>query len=1511
MFLSICDTLTHYGQTKRLLSAERVILTELQKLDPFLESPVADSDFDRFESALFGLFSTNSSSISLQCSFSISERLLKLYSQLKIPPLSGIISLALNLGTSSSICGAGFLCRKIGHKAKSQLPRFVDFLIRQKSHSFACSYALRSCFKAGQTSLSEYLLPSVEFVRKQLLNSSQASLVMELKFLQTIIRFPNAPVSQILESAKTVYSAQKTPIVRNDLSIIVARCAFIPLFPRLERKIREQSEWVINRNQNNNSELDGPLQVLKSIPGLLKHSLSHFLGLLSPAMIGCNTIPLFQFVRFHCPRLVQQLSPLLPGDAKFGLISQICREPISAEQLTLILDLDPDIRAIGEAANNALLLAITPSKQTRHAAVKFFGFIAKSFPYLTLPYLRTALIFLVQPPLTDRPIVDSIRGNGAISYAILKNLPKIEDAILWNRDILVEIPNAIFEKVVFSWRLAEAFNILSLLPDEFCQDSRISDAILLSATYLVTQSMTPLGSRLIKTLLRFRVNHRNDSEGNLLVVSTFTSGLTKFSFSVLASLEILGTSTSAFDAAKLILKKCEGAKNNQRLLAIYVKTVIPSGSNLLLRFALPKELDEELNTLIYNFPRLYKQCQASDKTKLFQLLVHGNKPVNYLFIVAISQQYPGKLPKQLHLVLLPKLESTNLIFLQLNSEILANFVVHFPDTISVIFDFIDQNNEFIGSSILLSAIFTHIILNEHFISRSLSFIEKNMKSQSTVPFALIAMSSFLTTHLMHVAGLGINLTELNVLFDSLNRNIAFQPIVLHLIAECFCSLIELNSEFLTTYSENSVAIITGQILETIRLTPITYSKIVYLRAARSIILFGHSIANRIAPIEFPITLGATTTLQLTACATFSDYLRFNTLKIEGESMTKTLLLILQKTSDSRAGSFLENLSLCCTIDYWISTLRRILLNNSLLDDHVSAIEPNRAVKIAILHSSISILTAISEQSILNTEYLDDFIASICHTIESSEIEIREQAFPVLEKVIKLFENRKSEEGGRLLDLYDIQFTVAVKSGFELNLDISGNFLSEYLSFATQIVSNSTILKGYMNGLNNCRQRTGSYYFLLTKLCIATQKCSDEELEEFQINQLPTLTSVVIQGMQLKRSDWRSFAEFRVLFSNCYSELIPAFVWICSLSSDRPIDVNGLLSYFLIELFSETESWKFSGALNGISMIFESMPNEVNPNLVELVLQASLNFHEHPNFGRVIQSCGRLISLTEISREFILTLALKCNLDIKLFTYLLKNDTKRSLYRFVFSIAIYFIEKSAPSALFYLLFDHSPNVIGFTLEKLLRCNFHTPEIKLEIVEFALLRFEPKNSLPLRLIAKFMVEMLRSGSLELLATILLKQKLVGIALLSEQIAKAIFLLALNDPPNSNSFLQFVQLIMLIIHEDPFRIQFSKAVFRCAIFTILKLGCDPQRGSVVVMTATQLLNEVRVLLGSEFESLFRELSLNDQTAVCGILRTQIGKAALRKKSAQLTTFSDGQRLRKSVDEWQTLEIGGLDDD
>ena len=117
------------SQSKRLVPAEQVIMTEIEKLDEYLVEQVDEEALEQFEKILFALFDINDGRISIPCSISIAEKLLRVYSFMKSPQVYEVISRAIESGTASVILGAGYICRRIGDRWKSQLPRFVEFLL--------------------------------------------------------------------------------------------------------------------------------------------------------------------------------------------------------------------------------------------------------------------------------------------------------------------------------------------------------------------------------------------------------------------------------------------------------------------------------------------------------------------------------------------------------------------------------------------------------------------------------------------------------------------------------------------------------------------------------------------------------------------------------------------------------------------------------------------------------------------------------------------------------------------------------------------------------------------------------------------------------------------------------------------------------------------------------------------------------------------------------------------------------------------------------------------------------------------------------------------------------------------------------------------------------------------------------------------------------------------------------------------------------------------------------------
>ena len=114
-----------------------------------------------------------------------------------------------------------------------------------------------------------------------------------------------------------------------------------------------------------------------------------------------------------------------------------------------------------------------------------------------------------------------------------------------------------------------------------------------------------------------------------------------------------------------------------------------------------------------------------------------------------------------------------------------------------------------------------------------------------------------------------------------------------------------------------------------------------------------------------------------------------------------------------------------------------------------------------------------------TEYLDNLMTSTTKSIETKKKELTTIAFQLMHLMIIEFEEFKTEGGNRLLELYDSQFSIAVRFGFLSDLVLSGSFLIKYLSFHFENLKQrpeelQTVLNSCVRVLTTCKQRNFTF-----------------------------------------------------------------------------------------------------------------------------------------------------------------------------------------------------------------------------------------------------------------------------------------------------------------------------------------------------------------------------------------------------------------------------------------------------
>ncbi|KAK8894253.1 hypothetical protein M9Y10_022688 [Tritrichomonas musculus] len=1254
----IINKINELSKSKNLVPAEQVMMTTVHEIDPYLSLSISDDLALKLFDALVSLFHVNKGEFSFQCSIYIASKIVRLFELNKEPKFWDIINMSIECATPSAIIAAGYICRKVGSHYKSQIPRFIEYCLKIDPPNYATLHAMRDALKAGEKTVWQFGLPIYELLKKTISNAKANLIMLYLKLLRTLLNIPPITPTQILDCMQLVMKYREQPFIKNELAHVVARCAYHPFSTIDLNKQFETNEWSIGvlKMETRTLNLEPAFQILSKFPSILSHSFIHFLNLLGPEMISMNHTNLFNYIRSKCPDVVKHLIPMLPADLRFSYFRSVSTEPMSAEQLKTLTILCPDDGSIDEAAGVALLLATSDDKNSRHISIEYFSELANTHPQIVLPYLHSSLVLLAQPPERNPRILRDLKGNASVALAILRNLSDTQAAVMQNKTILQKLLAEVYSKPrATSYRFIFSFALLSCLPpEEFSEFSeQATKAVDFSISYFLKKdsSKPPKMTRsLLKSVFNYRAKFPNEEQNKQLldVAVSFPSPLP---FSVISDLcQIIQKSPLVFTGTKLVLDFALSVQTSPELISKYIKRPLPTAKDLMCSRIYPssqqKKNDEFLTRFIDNFPLLINSCSNDDQKKLVTQLLKTISTTSLLILTCISQN-TSILPPKFTSILLQHLENKNTLIVQLLSECIAKYLTVDPQSFPEVFNRA-SNGQNISNCILLSSLFMHVNLPINYVNQSFIIIDSLILNRKTTAYSIHALSSLLLTHQMQLTSLSVASNQFNVLFQAINTPSSLQPVTLHIMSECYGCLIEAFSSDMS----NKFRLIVELILRSIEATPMDYAREVYFESSQAIFTFANSMSY-LAPLSFPQSRSAPSSLQLTSCAAFSDFLKFQSsndvLNIDINELVPRLLSLLQRTDDERASNFIIALASLMKeqdITFWISTIKRILISCSLLDRSNFTIEPTPIVKLACLKVATFIVPHIASEFKLNTEHLDDLISSVCRATETDRVKLQEAAFPTLDKVIILFKDRKSEEGQRLLDLYDSQFSMAVKVGFKVNLAVSGGFLINYLTFNTDNMENdpencSAILVTYLGGLNDCPQRTESYFSIATHLCTIARKYPPlrDLINPFLKTLTPIFFDLVTQDMQLwnPSSDWRSLSRFRSLAQSFYSELLPAFVWLQKTTNTNSVDIDVLVSFILIELKDGKEGWINKSAFESLPVAIQAFGAKISPELLNLSIRGAMTYynknHKQTSSKTKRKSSGSSSNLNEAFNDF--------------------------------------------------------------------------------------------------------------------------------------------------------------------------------------------------------------------------------------------------------------------------------------
>lgn len=1514
------------GQAKRLIPAEEIIMSTIDALDPYLPSITDETQLAACQKSLISLFSINSGDLSVQCAIHIASKLLIICNNAQKPKLIDILTFTISSLSTSTIIATGFLCRQIGEKNKSQLPRFIECLLKNgHAFPFASLYALRACFVAGGKTVHQYASAALDFASNVAVKATTQTVVAGLKFARTLVKTGEVRRELILEFAKGVVARDgELPFVKDGVSTLVARCAYEAVRPNLIEPKASTSEWAVRKKGSRSCNFTPAFEIIQAFPTVMSRTFLHFITLMGPEVTSVSHSELFKFVRASVPDQVTRLIPLLPGDSRYTYFRSILNEPLSVQKLKLLSVLSQDDNGIQEAAKVALRLACTPNKAARKESAEFFATVTKTQPFLAEQYLNNVLRVVDD---------DAVFGNIAIAQAIIANLRDKEQAIAVRKDEVRALLDQYLQQPPNSAKFVAGLQLLSVLPK-----SLAATPVATKAVDAVMRESSP-SKLLLKAVFAFRARYMKPSQNTKLVEWLFRVSPKSIPKSVLGNLcsivpKVAANTDVSVLATNAVLERAAAMKPSHVLAKSFLRNPLPLASELIGDVGKPGKADKFLDIVIRKFPIMVASCPPDKQGEIIKSVLEPQKQNRITLLLCASmcesKATRKRLPVNLHQYLLSLLTAKNAALMQAVCECIALFCKTHVETIGQVFGYVEAHPG-AASCILLSSLFAHVSVPPQFLTRTLIFLDSQLKEASTSGVALHAVTSLIRTHSMQLSTLGVVASgQLPLLFQAIHRSFSLQPVTLAIIGECFRTLVESFSSELAI-PENPLLPTVILCLKSIRITPISYAKEVYYDCCQAIYTFCHQL-KRHAPITFPMSRGSPTNRRLAACEAFSFYFKFEKADLNTHEVVPLLLSLLQMTGDERAGHFLAALASTMTSDdlsFWVATVRRVLVVSSLIDSNTLSIEPTQQVKRGCLDTLPYIIDEVANAPVLVTEYLDDIISSLCRATETGSVQLQEAAFPVLQRVITMFRDKINDEGGRVLDLYDSQFATVVKVGFQLSLSVSGGFLSTYLTFNTDNMANdpensSAILVVYLNSLDSCRERSTSFYSLAAHLCTVGRKYAQIRplVESFLLTMTPIFADVVNQAMALweNRTDWRKISEYRQLAHDFYGELLPAFVWLQTISK-VVVKVDVLVSFFVIEMKLSKEQWMVSAAFEALTTALDFCGKEISSEMLELAMTTALGFTGTDEKQLIINSATLLRedSSWDSLRECILSLSMS---DPKryspvTFAYLLKSDTRHVLSKYALAIAQFFIQKycdmvmdtKQANALFTVLFNHTPSIVVPVCDYCIAMKSLSTEFKLMIIDLGLLvighELHDLSTIPRYLLATF-----KKGGMHLIGKFLNVRPKVGMYLFIKGASKAAFLLALKDRENIRAYIWFLQLGLLRMndYDKSLATQFAPCMFRFCVKVIELCENDPLNGRMIVWHCIRVIHDAVRISTKPLDSIYSEINADTRAWLVSVLTKHIESEIQTQKLQALVEFSTSERSHRQS-EWTTLEIGDSD--
>lgn len=808
-------------------------------------------------------------------------------------------------------------------------------------------------------------------------------------------------------------------------------------------------------------------------------------------------------------------------------------------------------------------------------------------------------------------------------------------------------------------------------------------------------------------------------------------------------------------------------------------------------------------------------------------------------------------------------------------------------------------------------------------------------------------------------------------------------------------------------------------MQAFRQIKVSYGKQIMFQVLRSVFIFAKDIADD-KEMVFPSSKGSTLILQTLACGAFSDMLKVRISNVDYFGMIPRVFILLQRSESKLVSDFIisiaadfcfkclgrefdiiqdihfenvksfednsdndlgedqkeneselneEDEKKCRSIinsektthriSEWISIIKTIITSNALPLTGKFTIESNDCVKQCALRLTIFLVPLIVRTDPLVSEYLDDIMTSITRAIETNRNMLTNSAYQLLLTVILNFENVHSEGGQRILELYDSQFSIAIRYAFQNDLTYSAPVLIKYIDFKlTDIRSNSDEFKAlfaiYIEGLASVKNyNSGVYFTLATHIChiVETHDYLFDLMKSYKELLIVQLCEVISISKALWKSDpqdWEQIFNFRKNFSSSYSDILVSFIWLQSKQEDSVLmPVDNMFSFYVDEISNGSEYWRVSAAFSALTAILtftKDATGQISSSKINDAMNAAqkakevspkLSSEKIPAFMKSVAALSSTSRRSQndqnekvsINWKQMFSFIVSNKFDLQSFSNLI-NEAQASDIQSEFDTIVKTIKSNYVHshnnnndnninddqciALFTLLMDKSDELINIIIEFLsenAESKIFAP-IKFKLYRRLLKRCKvlkksddgEKNIVEttvekvLPSLALFAWANFKHGGMDFISQVMIENPPVGIKMLISNDLKILTELALTDAINCEVYIQFANFGYQVFKSlNDPNPDFEITLGKFAFLTIIKWSEDVQKGSNIVQTAVCLINELLESSGRAVRTAFTAIGPQEQRIVIDNIESQIIKLENKKKVQNLMVFSNSTKRRK----------------